>query len=303
MMNAEMPSEIIRSRTQAENSPARRTFLGVFSIAGLTCGVSGAAIAVTFYSIRCGFGEGSDSNSISYENRMQIASWPVAKNAFSLRTLRLKLPRVPIGARSCTGELKSPPSMKPVAYTSPYSWIFWAIFLWAYFPEFRLILRSKAHPGDTSDRGSMVIIMMAAWIAYPIAFWLAETPHFRLGHAKFWFFFGLALVVVGSLLRRYCWRALGKFFTGNVTIQQDQTVIQTGPYRWVRHPSYTGGVLMHAGCGVTLGNWMSALVLFVASGAGYLYRVHVEEKALVAGLGEPYREYMQRTKKFVPYVI
>ena len=60
---------------------------------------------------------------------------------------------------------------------------------------------------------------------------------------------------------------------------------------------------MHVGCGLALGNWMSALVLFAASGAGYLYRVHVEEKALVAGLGDEYLIYMRRTKRFVPHVI
>ena len=60
---------------------------------------------------------------------------------------------------------------------------------------------------------------------------------------------------------------------------------------------------MHVGCGLALANWMAALVLFVTTGLGYLYRVHVEEKALVTGLGAEYREYMQRTKRFVPYVV
>jgi protein-S-isoprenylcysteine O-methyltransferase Ste14 len=96
---------------------------------------------------------------------------------------------------------------------------------------------------------------------------------------------------------------LGQFFTGNVRIQQGQRVIQQGPYRLVRHPSYTGGMLVHLGCGLALANWMAALALFVTTGLGYLYRVHVEEKALVAGLGAEYRAYMQRTKRFVPYVI
>ena len=60
---------------------------------------------------------------------------------------------------------------------------------------------------------------------------------------------------------------------------------------------------MHVGCGLALTNWMAALVLFVATGVGYWYRVHVEEKALVAGLGGEYQAYMQTTKRFVPYVI
>jgi len=193
--------------------------------------------------------------------------------------------------------------MKLLAYISPYSWIFWATFLWAYFPEVRLIMRSRPEPGQATDRGSMAIILIAGWIAYPIAFSLAASKRFHLSHEKFWFLFGLALLIAGSLLRRYCWRVLGQFFTGNVKIRQGQSVIQHGPYRWIRHPSYTGGMMMHVGCGLALANLMSAVVLFVCSAAGYLYRVHVEEKALAAGLGEAYRDYMQHTKRFVPFII
>jgi protein-S-isoprenylcysteine O-methyltransferase Ste14 len=193
--------------------------------------------------------------------------------------------------------------MKPLIYTSPYAWIFWIVFTLVYLPEFGLVSRTRPQAGKSSDRGSMLVIMIGAWIGYPIAFSLVRSQHFHLNHERFWFFLGLSLLIAGSLLRRYCWRALGQFFTGNVKIQQGQTVIQRGPYRLVRHPSYTGGMLMHLGCGLALANWMSALVLLVTTGFSYLYRVYVEEKALIAGLGEDYREYMRRTKRFVPYVI
>lgn len=193
--------------------------------------------------------------------------------------------------------------MKPLIYTSPYAWIFWIIFALAYGPEFGLIFRSRPQTAESVDRGSLMVIMISGWIGYPLAFSLVRSEHFHLDHERFWFFLGLVLLVSGSLLRRYCWRVLGKFFTGNVRIQQGQAVIQRGPYRLVRHPSYTGGMLMHLGCGLALTNWMAVLVLFVTTGLGYLYRVHVEEKALVIGLGEEYREYMQRTKRFVPHVI
>jgi len=193
--------------------------------------------------------------------------------------------------------------MKPMIYTSPYAWIFWIVFTLVYLPEFGLIGRSRPPAGDPVDRGSMLVIMIAAWIGYPIAFSLAKSEHFHLSHEKFWFFLGLGLLVSGSLLRRHCWRLLGQFFTGNVRIQPGQRVIQQGPYRLVRHPSYSGGMLMHIGCGLALTNWMAALVLFVTTGLGYLYRVQVEERALIKGLGEEYRAYTQRTKRFVPYVI
>ena len=149
----------------------------------------------------------------------------------------------------------------------------------------------------------MNLILLAGWIAFPLAFYIPGTGRFNLAHAKVWFFTGLAVLISGSLLRRYCWRVLGRYFTGNVKIQEGQTVIQEGPYRWVRHPSYTGGMMMYFGSGLTLANWLSASILLAASAAGYLYRVHVEEKALLTAMGESYHRYMQRTKRFVPFVI
>jgi len=193
--------------------------------------------------------------------------------------------------------------MKPLIYSSPYAWIFWIIFTLAYLPEFGLIGGTRPQAGESVDRGSMLVIMIAAWLGYPIAFSLGKSEHFHLSHEKFWFFLGLGLLVLGSLLRHYCRRVLGRFFTGNVKVQRDQTIIQSGPYQMVRHPSYTGGMLMHVGCGFALVNWMAVLVLFITTAASYLYRVHVEETALMAGLGDEYREYMRRTKRFVPYVI
>jgi protein-S-isoprenylcysteine O-methyltransferase Ste14 len=95
---------------------------------------------------------------------------------------------------------------------------------------------------------------------------------------------------------------LGKHFTGNVRAAADQPVIDRGAYRWVRHPSYTGGILMYLGTGLALTNWLSAFIMVFATAAAYLYRVHVEEQALQANLGSRYQEYMQRTKRFIPFV-
>jgi protein-S-isoprenylcysteine O-methyltransferase Ste14 len=81
-----------------------------------------------------------------------------------------------------------------------------------------------------------------------------------------------------------------------------QTVIQEGAYRWVRHPSYTGGMLMYLGTGLALTNWLSAVILTAMGAAGYAYRVHVEERALATTLGEQYQDYMRRTKRFLPFV-
>jgi protein-S-isoprenylcysteine O-methyltransferase Ste14 len=193
-------------------------------------------------------------------------------------------------------------AIKPLAYVSPYAWLFWAVFLLVYVPEFRVIARARPEPGQARDR-SMALILIAGWIGFPVAFIVANWPRFILVQGqKVWFAAGLLLMLLGSGLRRHCFHVLGKYFTGNVKVVDGQTVIQEGAYRWIRHPSYTGGMLMYLGSGLALTNWLSALVMVLFGGLGYAYRVRFEERALLGALGDNYRQYMLRTKRFVPFV-
>ena len=107
----------------------------------------------------------------------------------------------------------------------------------------------------------------------------------------------------GSLLRRHCFRMLGQSFTAAVVVVQNQAIVERGAYRWIRHPSYTGGLLIYGGMGLALGNWMSLVEITVVVLVSYLLRVRAEERALVETLGEPYRDYMRRTKRFIPLLI
>jgi protein-S-isoprenylcysteine O-methyltransferase Ste14 len=193
--------------------------------------------------------------------------------------------------------------VQPLAYTSPYAWIFWTVFLVAYVPEFLVVARAKPAPGDKTDRGSMTLIIIASWLAVPVTFWVAPWSRFALhNHRVVWFALGLAILLAGSALRRYCFRTLGRYFTGNVKVQADQPVIQHGLYRFVRHPSYTGGMLMYFGTGLALTNWLSILIIVGMGIVTYSYRVHVEENALGKSIGQPYVDYMERTKRFIPFV-
>ena len=77
---------------------------------------------------------------------------------------------------------------------------------------------------------------------------------------------------------------------------------RSGPYRFVRHPSYTAILIMLLGVGVALANWASLVVMLAGGLLGLLYRVRVEERALVEALGQPYRDYMRHTKRFIPFM-
>jgi protein-S-isoprenylcysteine O-methyltransferase len=94
----------------------------------------------------------------------------------------------------------------------------------------------------------------------------------------------------------------GRFFTVDVAIATDHRVVDTGPYRSVRHPSYAGAILAFVGYGICLGNWVSLLALTVPVARAFLLRIEVEERALSAALGDSYREYASRTHRLLPFV-
>ncbi len=79
-------------------------------------------------------------------------------------------------------------------------------------------------------------------------------------------------------------------------------MITTGPYRFVRHPGYTGVVLVVLGSGVVSGNWFGLAAWTLLVCLPLLYRIHVEETALLATLGEEYRRYAVRHKRLIPLI-
>jgi protein-S-isoprenylcysteine O-methyltransferase len=115
-------------------------------------------------------------------------------------------------------------------------------------------------------------------------------------------FSGVALFVTGLLLRWWAIVTLGRFFTVDVTIELDHQLIDRGPFRVVRHPSYTGVLLAFVGLALTLGNWVALLVILVPIGAAFVHRMNVEENALSNALGREYTDYMRHTKRLVPFI-
>jgi protein-S-isoprenylcysteine O-methyltransferase Ste14 len=193
----------------------------------------------------------------------------------------------------------------PLPFTWPYSLVFWPVYVWAFLPEFRLVRRSPlTGPSPPEDRGSLRVVVLAVGLAITAAFFLAfAIPEALIRtHRVFWFYLGVSTLVAGSLLRRHCFRVLGTFFTGAVTVQSDHRVIDRGAYRWVRHPSYSAALLLLSGIGMALGSWLSLAVLFFTGLAAYTYRARVEERALLTSLGEPYRQFMSSRKRFIPFV-
>jgi len=114
---------------------------------------------------------------------------------------------------------------------------------------------------------------------------------------------GIACLIAGGMLRRHCFAMLGSRFTYSVQATADQAVVEQGAYKYVRHPSYTAGLLLYGGIGLALGNWRSLAFSIIPLALAYGYRIAVEERALVQTIGEPYADYMKRTRRLIPFVL
>ena len=121
-------------------------------------------------------------------------------------------------------------------------------------------------------------------------------------HWKAVFALGIAAWLGGIVFRMYSIRILGRFFTTDVAIAKGHRIVEQGPYRWLRHPSYLGGLLAQVGFGMTMTNWLAMLLPVCCLAAAYAYRIPIEEQALVRGLGSDYSDYMRRTWRLIPFV-
>lgn len=184
--------------------------------------------------------------------------------------------------------------------------VFYVTLAVCYAPElYRSWFRHPEAGAVNRDRGSHLVVLFAIGTGVFLAIFVANA---RLPYTQFtWhprgvFWLGIALMLAGFAFRHYAIHVLGRFFTHTVATRPGQYVVDTGPYRLIRHPSYSGSLLTFVGLGLAMGNWASLVLLMLGAGIGYAYRVRIEEHALCADLGQPYRDYMQRTRRFVPHV-
>jgi protein-S-isoprenylcysteine O-methyltransferase Ste14 len=168
--------------------------------------------------------------------------------------------------------------------------------------EASIRLRSaRNRGGSNADRGSIVAVVVGVVAGVVVAVRSAAGVTAATIPGR-WvpFVIGLVMMWAGIALRQWAVWTLGRFFTVVVRVADDQSVVDRGPYRWVRHPSYTGLLLTLVGLGAALGNWLSVLALAVLPSIGLVIRIRVEERALVAALGEPYQEYAGRHRRLLP---
>jgi protein-S-isoprenylcysteine O-methyltransferase Ste14 len=180
-------------------------------------------------------------------------------------------------------------------------------YLWLIFEVGLLVRDRRRSQGSTAgDRGTRQLnfLLIIAAVVFADVLRPLTSTHSPLripgGPGGWTVIAGTIIVWLGLFIRIWAVVALGQNFRTTVEVDPGQAVVSSGPYRQIRHPSYTGLMLIVIGVGLAAGNWVALAVCILLPGTAMLRRIRVEEAELTRVLGEPYLAYRNHTKRLIP---
>jgi protein-S-isoprenylcysteine O-methyltransferase Ste14 len=180
----------------------------------------------------------------------------------------------------------------------------WQILYWGWVASEVIVgigTRTKHSTGKVHDRGSLLLLWIVIFASITACIWISEAtaPNMFAG-ADALKVAGLVVLVIALIIRWSAILTLGRSFSSNVAIHDSQKINRSGLYRFVRHPSYLGLLLVFLAIGLHSRNWLSLTIVLVPTTAALVYRIHVEEIALKAAFGDEYTGYSKTTKRLIP---
>ena len=168
-----------------------------------------------------------------------------------------------------------------------------------------IILSTNKKPAESDknyDRSSLRIMWITLILVISLGIYISYGSHGTIKNfAQTLHFIGLSLIIFGNIIRWLAILKLKKYFTVKVSIQQDHKIINTGIYKYLRHPAYLGSLLSFIGLGFALLNWISIILIFFPILGSFMYRINIEEKVLKSEFGEEYLNYSKNTKRLIPW--
>lgn len=162
--------------------------------------------------------------------------------------------------------------------------------------------RSNANDIKGADKNSLAIIWIVVIPSIAVASYIASSIRMPMVAGEWIRYAGLALMILGIVFRMLVIKTLGRMFTVDVTIREGHKLKKDGFYKIVRHPSYSASLISFMGFGISLNNWISFFLVAVASSSVFLYRIRIEEDALIKQFGSEYTDYRKSTKAIIPFI-
>jgi protein-S-isoprenylcysteine O-methyltransferase len=163
--------------------------------------------------------------------------------------------------------------------------------------------QAKLIKAGPSDRGTTILIA----IAYNTSVLLSPLLNYlgigRVPQPGWVGPEGIGLMTLGLGVRLWAMLTLGQFYTRTLRITDGQPIVEGGPYRVIRHPGYLGTLLIWVGLPLALSNWLSATLVTILMAVAYRTRIRAEEAMLLEAFGDEYLHYMERTARFLPFIL
>jgi len=163
--------------------------------------------------------------------------------------------------------------------------------------------RSEAKDSSRLDKSSLRFLWIAIFLSVFLGVFLGvkgvgfiRVRHHLLSNC------GIFLMLLGLVIRWTAILTLRKYFTVDVSILEGHKIVKKGLYKYIRHPSYAGSLVSFLGLGLAFSNWLSSIVMFLPILMAFIYRMQVEEKALIQAFGEEYLDYSNTTKRLIPKI-
>lgn len=147
-----------------------------------------------------------------------------------------------------------------------------------------------------------VVLMQLVSIAVLLASAFCDRRGLWVVQAEAIRWLGVLLFTLGVCVLNWATLALGRYFSTEVTLQENHQLVTSGPYRWIRHPRYTGISLFIFGIALVFRS-VAGMGLALSMLALLLWRIHEEEKFMQESFGGVWRDYRARSKKLLPYLI
>ncbi len=160
------------------------------------------------------------------------------------------------------------------------------------------ILSRRNSKAKSQDKNSYWAVSVATWTAVISTFLVRQTGIGIFGGDMQ--YLGIGIALLGVLVHEWAIFSLGRQFSVRVQIQDKATIVTKGPYRFIRHASYTGSLLTFVGFPLAIGTWLGAAFVLLVCVAAYNYRIRVEEEAMEKEFGPEYEEYRKKTWKLFP---
>ncbi|MFN4262860.1 MAG: methyltransferase family protein [Thioalkalivibrionaceae bacterium] len=188
----------------------------------------------------------------------------------------------------------------------PAAWWFWPVYVTAFFfSNTRMVGRARRTAGEGVVRGETAaglgaLLLLGHVFAFAFS-WLDVTSMDEV--IRPWaLVIGLVAMLLAMMLRLHCYRELGRHFTPDVRLYDDHRVIDTGAYRFVRHPGYSASLLMLLGLGMAAGTWAGLVAVMVLGLYVFRRRIRFEEQVLLDGLGDAYARFCETRKRLIPWI-